>query len=451
MTSDPAHRARCNRAAGFSLLEVMIAVVLLGLGLVLVATMFPVAWTRARDLNEYTIQRNVTEGASSFIPSVVRVNAPDTAWSGFAGDLIRDGIGTRGDLAVPDSRVHALHLENIKIEGRSFVLEAPGLLECPPGSTCSLLVDDINELCKQLDDLDATDVTYDTCQNIILDPASAVSDDPDECWATYQCPRVRFHQRLEPPLPARTDPLLTNPEPAWDDALDSRSYAWAAFHRLRQASSLTDSGQTRTFDLYLVTLRRPQPSLRYARQDPATAPDPGELLPQPEFTPAALPIDEDVLLPVAWRVQVGLQDANGSLLGIQPRATASGIPTEIRVPPDGADTGAELTIDFFAPGAVMVDELNGQVYRVENRRLTENPAVAFLTLDREIVLEDVDIDPAYGPCGGACVPSVFDPEEALRTVWVFPPPVTRSEDGDAFFEGRTPVVGIDVRTVNIAP
>ncbi len=40
--------ARPRRVTAFSLMELMIGIVILGLGLVMVATMFPVAWTRAR-------------------------------------------------------------------------------------------------------------------------------------------------------------------------------------------------------------------------------------------------------------------------------------------------------------------------------------------------------------------------------------------------------------------
>ncbi|HEY3242393.1 MAG TPA: hypothetical protein VGM03_03495, partial [Phycisphaerae bacterium] len=54
----------------------MIAIVILGLGLVLVASMFPIAWQRARDLNDYTNTTNATDAAEATLRSLCRVTKP---------------------------------------------------------------------------------------------------------------------------------------------------------------------------------------------------------------------------------------------------------------------------------------------------------------------------------------------------------------------------------------
>ncbi|MCH8940486.1 MAG: prepilin-type N-terminal cleavage/methylation domain-containing protein [Chloroflexi bacterium] len=52
-----------SRRDGFSLLELMIAIVILGLGLVMVATTYPIGWQRAVRLADYTRQISVIEAA----------------------------------------------------------------------------------------------------------------------------------------------------------------------------------------------------------------------------------------------------------------------------------------------------------------------------------------------------------------------------------------------------
>ena len=107
-------------------------------------------------------------------------------------------------------------------------------------------------------------------------------------------------------------------------------------------------------------------------------------------------------------------------------------------------------------GAYFVDEASGQVYRVASRRMTtEAGDHAILTLDREIVAEDVNLvnDFRCQSCG-LSTPDLAEPQERIRTVWVFPPPVEpgeREEDDPIVFSGKHPVVDITVRTVAIAP
>ena len=64
----PRTRATRRKArSAFSLAELMIAIVILGLGLLMVAGMFPVGWIKARELAEYTTSQSI-------------VKLPDGSW-----------------------------------------------------------------------------------------------------------------------------------------------------------------------------------------------------------------------------------------------------------------------------------------------------------------------------------------------------------------------------------
>ena len=94
-------------------------------------------------------------------------------------------------------------------------------------------------------------------------------------------------------------------------------------------------------------------------------------------------------------------------------------------------------------GSFLIDELSGKVYRVTDREIDPlNPDRALLTLDQEITFVELDADGSGGP--------TLDPGEALRTVWVYPPPVERV-GGVVTFTGPQPVVGIDVRRMTFSP
>jgi hypothetical protein len=491
----------------------MIAIIILGLGLVMVATMFPVAWDRARDLSEYTIEQTTVSAAQSAIESVVRpaglsvapnplhftapVNQAEPATvaklssGSLAGDLFydpelvrillagaADDDAYRGILFYSDTRVHALHMENLRGADGKVAPEEPWRLE--------LMSDNILEF-----------------EHPQLGAAFAVYPTPEFVDRTsFYRPQVRVSERIHAPLDGR--PLDTDKSELdrWNDRLSNRRFCWAILHRLREPvgprceyqdapqclmpyiqqlcgpralgapplkptadesrclASLAAgaAGSTRNFDVYYVTLRRPQSTHRYARQDPTRVPDPYQLdSGAPPAPVSALGADSDVMLPVAWRVQVQLPAT------LSYKANATGVPTEITVPPPGlAGNSAAMVVSMFPQGTRFVDEITGLVLRVTKRRVLFDSAgnqSAVLTLDREIVQEEINI--AANDLRVKCAsctnsdPSVPpDPEELLRTVWVYPPPidttVTRAS-GNVLFDGSSPVVGIDVRTLSIAP
>lgn len=421
----------------------MIGIVILGLGLVMVATMFPVAWTRARTLNEYTVQRVITNGAHATVKSLVRVSGPSIEAfpnakdaSSFLGDLICDRLNQVPISACPafpsDTWVHPLNLENI--------------LVTPPG-------DDpfVSENLWEMQDPDGVLRYYG-------DPDTGELSGDDVVENSYFRRQLTFHQRIYPPMPRLPAGASSAKKDAWYDHLATRRFCSAVFHRLRTRISgtcteLQGLGATRSFDMYYVTLRRPRPTNRYARQDPDFVPNPCDLTQDPVI-PHPMEADTDLMFPVPWRVQV--QFLRKPPLGSRDNAT--GIPTEIKVPPPGiTDTGTKvMLVHMFPSGARFIDEVTGDVFRVIKRRLTGNNAdEAILTLDREVFLEDITLNAGDTRCGVHCENDRW--EHYVRTVWVFPPAVQsdsgarRRAGGALTFQGSQPVVSIEVRTLNIAP
>jgi hypothetical protein len=271
----------------------------------------------------------------------------------------------------------------------------------------------------------------------------------------------------------------------WNEQLSTRRFCWAVLHRLRgsvgpaepqvppteakaaelAAEAAAAIGTARTFDMYYVTLRRPQSTNRYARQevDERLLPNPYVFdRNEPPVVPAAMKAENDVMFPVPWRVQVQFPPPPtllASKTATDPARRPTGVPTEIQVPPGTLPTeSAVMLVQMFPTGTRFVEEITGDIYRVVKRRVTgDSGEKAFLTLDREVTVEDLDLpasDPRCELCGPVDPDNPYaDPEELLRTIWVFPPPASpeRSRDTIPVFDGSSPVVNIDVRTVSLAP
>ena len=109
-------------------------------------------------------------------------------------------------------------------------------------------------------------------------------------------------------------------------------------------------------------------------------------------------------------------------------------------PPEFDDEPDDLILtmlaQMFQRGTPFIDEISGEVYEVIKYRIAPDGRKAYLTLDREITVEDLELP------GGT---NDLDPEEQLRTIWVFPPPVQAVRAGEdvPVFEGPQPVVGIE--------
>lgn len=484
------HGRDTRQTRAFSLIEMMIAIVILGLGLVMTATMFPVAWTRARTLTEYTTQRVISDSAATLITESLRPSG--TAFINFvdgsgnptgkyflsggslAGDMFYDPVlHADGDInlrlpcappnqcythlsvVIPsDTRVHALHMQNLLADGTT-VGEAPYQIE------------QMIKLCQGT----GTQLTCRTDFPLGDYPVrcnSPLNQGAEFCQQSFFSPQVKVGVRMYPPLDEPAQDIASDAFANWFEKFNARRYAWTILHRLRRPigpenvqpgpmsvpastglASLAASvaGTTRTFDFYLVTLKRPNVTSRYAVQDPASAP----ILKNDTVTaaiPTAKPETEDVLLPVAWRVQVEFPLNVKSRYGasLNPPDPPSGVPTEIQVPVTEVDSvSAPMVVGVFPSGTQFIDEITGQIYRVVRRRVNLTGTQSLLTLDREVLMEDLDNSFAFGGDG------VIQRVDAVRTVWVFPPPVSERSGNNVVFEGSTPVIGIDIRTISLTP
>ncbi len=444
---------RPRARAGFSLVELMIAIVILGLGLVMVATMFPVAWGRARDLGEFTQQRSITPVADNLAKALLHSPGPSvptlptSVGISFAGDLIYNEqipgpVANSPTIWPSDTWVHALNMENIRVENPAFVAEDPWQIELA---------------------LDPMDPGRNLDQSVIE--------------TSYWNPQISAYQRLHPPLRQRRNIAINSPlrnntnDPTadfigsdnnWHDRLATRRFAWAIFHRQQSViganpdTAAAEAASDRVLDMFYVTLRRPQPTSRYARQDSAAGlPNPYDIT-IPPVTPGAMDPDADVTLPVAWRVQIELPNTIVPRFDNLGNSSATNIPTVVQVPPEafsGTAPAARMLVTMFPRGTKFIDEITGEVYNVTRARVEEPfGEKTFLTLDREIVLEDIDLPNTDARCG-VCVPNLLDLNELVRTVWVFPPPVQEREPGNSYpvFSGSTPVVDIEVQTITVIP
>ncbi|MCC7293230.1 MAG: prepilin-type N-terminal cleavage/methylation domain-containing protein [Phycisphaerales bacterium] len=515
---------------GISLAEMMIAVVILGLGLLMVATLFPVSWLSARKLAEHTTTLSCQEAAHQALETLLKVDGADEPSAVLlAGDQMKIGDCTpcegaatvaasstqaNGAPGAPIPRVHAFNMANVLFEGkRQFVSENIWDLERTT----------LGELVRVADGDDVYDYEY-SGQACVID-GNANNDLQFNLSGrakggvpirSFLSPIVALQDRVYPPLPNRPTSDFTKwtaEDQRWDDSLGTRRYAWSAFYRfdtdyVKNSAGVLDLNQdgcdgtsgeplrtynaesideTRVMTVYTVTLRRPRANMRYARQDPEFVPhpDPREALRDGPTAIQALGADKDLMFPSPWRVQVLLPEKLGSRARCadpddnDPRKCPTGVATEITVNDASLgridDTSPSWAVDLFDRGTIFIDELSGQIYRVEKRRLTDDDTVAHLTLDREIVIEDKGInfgdedsisacDPSKDPDCSPCdsfkkppwnVPSNrhLDDCERLRTVWVFPPPVQggRGAGEPLAFDGSPPVVDISVRTLTVAP
>lgn len=414
-------------APAFSLIELMIAIVILGFGMVMAATMFPVGWMKAREMADNSSRLTMVENALTQLTLTATVDGERYEANTFAGDLFVyiDPVSfMEVMLSDSDTLVHALNMENRLITGE-FVPETP-------------LPDDADRLDR-------------------LPLGMNVGDLPPKTLnSSFLTPRLKFHDRWHPPMRAYAGEDPTDPEgdKQWEAALDTRNHAWAVLHRLREkivpgpGGLLDGVGRTRSFDVYFVTFRRGRSTLRFAQQDSDAERTPNPFQRAEVVEPRAKPADQDTILPTPWRVQVGYDAAK-----MNARDKASGVPTEIRIPPEGATSAyPDFIVDMFQEGTYFVDELNGQVFKVVERREAATSGgfgdAAFLTLDREVFIEDIDDGETPGDL-------VIEDEgdEATRTVWVFPPAAepTRVNATTPVFSGPPPVIGIDVRTIHVSP
>jgi hypothetical protein len=449
----------------------MIAIVILGLGLLIVASMFPIAWMRARDHVEFSEVRVATDSAETLVKLKARVARfnPEVGANctvvGGMGPLCFDATSFLGDIGVyplyderldgSDRRVHPINMYNMLVDASGY-----------DGARTS--VQPFNA------------PLFDLSNEVFVQENTWRLERGYDLEANYPPPAVLFEDRLLPPLPVKLNPDLSinqndlaDPQMnailgEWYAQLRTRRFGWAVLARMnngdgnwidpaaahvgeKEAADITytiynESGQRvphseafddpRVFTTYYVTLRRTQATFRFPQQD-------GDSSVRPPIPPngnavevRALGAEFDTVLPTPWRVQIWVPS---------PSATVTGVPSDVEAnPPSPSSASTSVIVTQFLPrGAYMIDEENGQVYQVARQKLTNNDQSAILTLDKEITVADIS------PIGG---PYVKD-RDNLRTVWVFPPPVEadRGPNGALIIAGTQPVVGIEIRPLVMTP
>jgi len=484
MTTQATHRPPRRRRA-FSLAELMIAVVILGVGLLMEASMFPIAWTKARDQIEETNVGNAVTSAEAivntkfriarFLPDVAQgfgddgfsANPPGWTWQSNIHDCFTKGqTSFPGDLGIfprgggfhgTDNRVHPLNAYNLAADPTVYESAAAGI-DWLPALMNEAFVPDEPHLLETADAM------------AIVRNVQGARSVPE--------PQVLLEARLLPAQPLKLEPRGPNAVPSsasdqalvidnWYARLRGRRYAWAALVRLNNGdalrTTLDQEGITydsmaigglnratwddpRVFTVYYATLRRTQSGSRFPRQEfrngegqdwPPVIPD--GTVAEPQAMPAAF----DTVLPTPWRVQVYVPnpvdttDANA----------VRGVPGEVIANSGSSDLSGEtgdIVTKILPRGAWFIDELSGQVYTVTRRRLYDNDSRAILTVDKEITREDL--------APNRDLNEYIEDRDRLRTVWVYPPPAEAARlDGKPVFEGVQPVIGIETRTLVVRP
>lgn len=443
-----AARPRC----AFSLIELMIAVVILGFGMILAAAMFPVGWVRARQISDHTARVASVEAAHALMELTARVDGPTSNVATFAGDLVQiEGLNRVTSevesftFQFADTRVHPLNMENMTANGLNSV---PDLL--PDKRTPTGDVDDLYNFNGRID---VPFVNYGIADNDALLALIAGNPGSLNLYDTFFTPRVALDDRMYPPLDPEPKTFEFERESdynaeleRWRGRLDSRRYAWAALHRLRAITENVTDG--RVFDMYYVTLRRTRPTFRYPRQLESTRPRLGNRA--EVVVPRARGRSQDTILPTPWLVQMDLPKPDKLSSIFEP----SGVPTEVRVPPrDARDDYPTWVQDLFQEGTYIIDEYNGLVFRVKRRRIDAqgNRQVAYLMLDQELFLEQFDDGASRGQTGSQ-LETILQSDELTRSVYVYPPVADRdADDIITGFSSKPPVIGIDVRALYVNP
>jgi len=469
------YHSRLRRAA-FSMAELMIAIIILGIGLLITSSMFPIAWYKAREVAEAAVIPALANAGEVSLKLSCRPSRPQPnpstpvhTSSFFPGDWFPASnlAGVLADV-YPDTRVHHLNAGNYLADTREDVRTVSGIT-FPVADNSWTLEDNL-------------DLVFDTgwISSFVAD--SDVS----------RGPQVRAHARLSPPMEAR--PLAAdNPDPLvvrhWEERFETRRHCWSVFYKFNELPGLEYAvaqdpvislprkyelanqrlKQPRTLTAYFFTLKRPV-GARYARQAGYDIEDPSSM-PIDPADPVALPSTEDVLLPVPWRFE--------ATLVALPSASIPGVPSEIFVPRATSTNKPNFLADVLDVGFILLDDRTGHVIRITNRREVTNPEVGVVfTLDRDYTVAEteqvVEYEPAIsanvsGPTaaynwaiagqwkqsgcdvnpGGCSLALENEPER--RFFWVFLPPVDplRGPNNSPLFDGSQPVVGVELRQITL--
>ncbi len=473
-------RLRSRRQA-FSMAELMIAVVILGIGLLVTSSMFPIAWYKARDVVEATKVTNSSDAAEvslKFLSGVSSVgNVAKSSF--FPGDWVTfASVGDFSTSSLSDTRVHHLNLGNYLADEykdtEKFWINNSWESDYP-------VADNTWSLDGWLDE---------ELPTVVADP-----DISRKLIMKLFYPVVSANSRMIPPIEARPQP--SDPDDSdydavasslWEDSFEASRFCWSVFYRfnslvgsnvdpnasaeVRKAQVSEALSKPRTLTVYHVLLKRPA-NARFARQLGFSGGNTNWEDKEKLATPLARGKEYDVCLPVPWRIEAELlhvPEMNDPFVGM---------PSEIT-------TKDEVLYDILQPDTTLIDERTGQVFQIKQRREKEYPEI-ILTLDKEYGWRDIydaasdpfpanrtDLrddswnvmrdwenlgcselpfsDPEFDDkCGDNSGRMTDEPER--RIYWVFPPPVDgqTSDDGIPYFDGKSPLVTVNIRQMTIKP
>ncbi|MBN1488566.1 MAG: prepilin-type N-terminal cleavage/methylation domain-containing protein [Phycisphaerae bacterium] len=440
--------------SGFSLAELMVAIIILGIGMTMVATVFPVAIRMSGD----TVQMSIAHAASDAALATVQIRVP-VAYN-LNGDMDADDLHLFDPSSPPPLYwpEPATFTEVSGWDGDVYVGTAGGI---PPGNAVeatrwafalwmqNLPADWRTAPFAGIADLDERPPVPD-----FTGPPFLLSDVTNPS----RLPCVSLFDRVYPPVAVEvkynrtlagwdtTDPNLVDPTDPGNIAsildhvrsgeLASRRYAWHVLHRRR---AVTTANETRSLILTIVVTHRADLGARFARQYIP--------LPPPPFTPADIPDgttgtwplapedpslgppSPDTLFPQMWLVRLTeVNPSTGQLTCT--RAVADLLPTSstfiiARTPPYNPMTQPDP--EMFGFGAGMPHKV---IRRLEY--------------------------PPYTPPGDLTVLEIAKtefmpppPAMANVAVWVIPPPIERIGNASYRFGDRSPVIGTFLREVDL--
>jgi hypothetical protein len=212
----------------------MIAIVILGLGLVLVASMFPIAWQRARDLADFTNMTNGTTAAEATLRSIGRVAKIDASGAVVVPtSFISDFAGYSGGLAT---------LEILP------VMPQTGAAVVPIGAGQSshvrpLLVENSNVIYDPADPYNAMMPLLTGAVPVAFPDLNTGYPNPPGIFV----PQVALSDRVIPSLPPLPWQPTSPPPPmaaelmrTWLAQLNDRRFAWDVFYKLDVAYASGD-------------------------------------------------------------------------------------------------------------------------------------------------------------------------------------------------------------------
>lgn len=457
---NPSCRGRC--ASAFSLIEMMIALIILGFGLLIVGAALPVGLTYNRESGDLVLGEAAIDYGFETIEQFIR-----------RSDLYQSA----STVYEPFIKVRPLLCGNVDASGLDL------------GAT-----------------FDDTEITIGVWTTFTASPA----DGPDY-WSPIQYPPVEPECYSRFPGLFRTFPTVTpdnaftvagyfsspywrtriakTSSPAYGNNKASKSVDglihWTAFYRRVSYSSLTPSastsrgmaGEDSIYEFIMVATRRPSVNHRFARQDTAASGNPWmNPMPLPAYPTAVRgPVGNDRFAPVAWLVT--FSNNNGATLPAYPALAPSPTVPSPPGPPDNRNlaVGAvePATLEFRAsaavarllpPGSIFIPARNDSgVSNAAAPMVPPRSIVGFVphTPDSTPIYEVVERVPPRG--GGAnsnalwsikvknpgVYPYVQSPPQDPQQwpVWVIPPAVSGGRNQT--FEGKSPIIGVERRVIRI--